>query len=443
MVIGMLGVGFPEKDLSALKELFNSKKYFESGYPFVVDKEGNFIIHPKNEGKNFANEEFFKQLTSAGTETGKTFYEWEGRQKFQYFRYLPAIESYISVSIYEDELYSIVRQQRNTIILAILIGMGIFILINMQISRSIANGLRKGVNLAKQISEGDLNATIELDQKDEVGELVHALNTMVARLRDIVGNITTGANSIASASQQISSTAQQLSQGATEQASSVEEVSSTMEEIVGNISQNTDNARETESISEVALRGIEDVAGKSTQAVEATRIISDKIMIINDIAFQTNILALNAAVEAARAGEHGRGFAVVAAEVRKLAERSKIAADEIVGIAHRSVELVESAGLKLNEMLPEVNKTTKLVQEIAASSLEQSNGSGQVNSAIQQLNDVTQQNAAASEELATSAEELASQADQLKDLIMFFRIDSLKIEKRSATKKYLQMLAKK
>jgi methyl-accepting chemotaxis protein len=252
-----------------------------------------------------------------------------------------------------------------------------------------------------------------------------ALNSMVVKLREIVGDIITGANSIATASQQISSTSQQLSQGANEQASSVEEVSSTMEQIAGNINQNTDNARQTETISTSALQGIKDVSDRSAKAVEATRIISEKIMIINDIAFQTNILALNAAVEAARAGEHGRGFAVVAAEVRKLAERSKIAADEIVSIAHNSVEFVEGAGIKLNEILPEVNKTTKLVQEIAAASLEQSNGTDQVNSAIQQLNDVTQQNAAASEELATGAEELASQAEQLKDLILYFKVDSI------------------
>lgn len=424
-IIGIIGVGVPEKDLLYLKDVFKEKKYFESGYPFVVDKDGTFVIHPKNEGKNFANEEFFRQLISAKPGEYKTRYSWEGRTKYQYFKYIPAIESFVSVSIYEKELFNIIGSVRNAILIAILIGISIFVLIITQISRVIASGLQKGVNLAKQIADGDLNVTISLNQKDEVGELVNALNNMSVKLREIVRDIITGANSIASASQQISSTSQHISQGASEQASSVEELSSTMEEMAGNISLNTENARTTEAISLTALAGIEEVADRSKKAMEATRTISEKINIINDIAFQTNILALNAAVEAARAGDHGRGFAVVASEVRKLAERSKVAADEIVRIAHQSVDLVEGAGSKLNDMIPEVNKTNKLVQEIAASSLEQNNGSNQVNGAIQQLNTVTQQNAAASEELATSAEELASQAEQLKEMILYFKIDGL------------------
>lgn len=425
-VIGLIGVGVPEKDLQSLKQIFQSKKYFESGYPFVVDKEGTFVIHPTNEGKNFANEEFFKQLTT-GEGENKSRYVWEGKTKYQYFKYLPSIESFVSVSIYEAELFDIITQVRNTIVLSLLLGIGIFILVIRQISRSITRALQKSVTLARQIAEGDLNSTIELNQKDEIGELVLALNSMVLKLRNIVSEIITGANSIADASQQISSTSQQISQGASEQASSVEEVSSTMEEMVGNIEQNSDNARQTKTISTSALKGMEEVSERSGQAVEATRTISEKITIINDIAFQTNILALNAAVEAARAGEHGRGFAVVAAEVRKLAERSKLAADEIVGIAQKSLKLVEGSGEKVNEMLPEISKTTQLVQEIAASSLEQSNGSNQVNNALQQLNDITQENAAASEELATSAEELASQAEQLKEMIMYFKVDNLQI----------------
>ncbi|HKL08413.1 MAG TPA: methyl-accepting chemotaxis protein, partial [Bacteroidales bacterium] len=261
-----------------------------------------------------------------------------------------------------------------------------------------------------------------LEQQDEVGMLAKALNRMVVQLRDIVETVDLSADNIASASQQTSSGSQQLSQGANEQASSAEEVSSSMEEMASNIQQNTDNAQQTEKISVEASEGIKKVAEAAQESLESIRQIADKITVVNDIAFQTNILALNAAVEAARAGEHGKGFAVVAAEVRKLAERSKVAADEIVGLSNKSVKVTEDAGEFMMEIIPNIEKTAKLVQEISAASMEQNSGADQVNNAIQQLNQVTQQNAAASEELATSSEELSSQADQLKDNISYFSI---------------------
>ena len=215
-----------------------------------------------------------------------------------------------------------------------------------------------------------------------------------------------------------------MSQGANEQAASVEEVSSTMEQMTANIQQNNQNAKQSQKISISAQEGITDVNERSQKAVAATKKISEKIDIINDIAFQTNILALNAAVEAARAGEQGRGFAVVAAEVRKLAENSKRAAEEIVGLSKNGLTLTQESGEKLAEMLPEIEKTTSLVQEIAAASSEQANGAEQVNNAMQQLNSVSQQNAAASEELAGNAEEMSSQTDQLKDIIQFFKVNN-------------------
>lgn len=195
-----------------------------------------------------------------------------------------------------------------------------------------------------------------------------------------------------------------------------------MEEMAANIQQNTDNAQEADKISQKVQSGVQKVGSAAQESLLSIRNISEKIGIINDIAFQTNILALNAAVEAARAGEHGKGFAVVAAEVRKLAERSKLAADEIVTLSGQSVEVTESASDLMGNLVPEIEKTAKLVQEIAAASMEQSSGADQVNSAIQQLNQVTQQNAAASEELATSSEELSSQAEQLKELISYFKL---------------------
>jgi methyl-accepting chemotaxis protein len=428
-IVGMVGVGVPEKDMGQLKDMFKSKTYFESGYPFLVDGEGTFIIHPTSEGKNFSNAEFFKQLKNSNSSSGKTFYMWEGKQKYQYFKYIDTIKSYVSVSIYEHELMGIVNSTRNALIFAVILAIAIFILINTLISRSISTGLQKAVVLSNQIAEGNLMVAIDIDQKDEIGMLANALNKMVSKLKTIVFDITNEADNVVAASTQISSGSQQLSQGSSEQASSAEEASSSMEEMASSIQQNANNSLETEKISQVTHKAMNEVSEKAGLSAEANKKVAEKIQIITEIARQTNILALNAAVEAARAGEYGKGFAVVAAEVRKLAERSQIAADEIIGLSKESLEVTLEAGAKMQEMLPNFEKTISLVHEISASSEEQRTGSDQVNSAIQQLSQVTQQNAAASEELATSAEELNSQAENMKEVVSFFKVENSKKNK--------------
>jgi methyl-accepting chemotaxis protein len=281
--------------------------------------------------------------------------------------------------------------------------------------------LGKSIYQVKIMSEGNLQHVIEKsNSKNELGILTNSLHGLNNKLNAIISEVATNAGNLVAASTQLSSASEQLSQGANEQASSLEEVSSTIEEISANIEQNTQNAQQTERVSVEANTGIKIVVERAQEAVAASEEIAKKITIINDIAFQTNLLALNAAVEAARAGEHGKGFAVVAAEVRKLAENSKRAAEEIVGLVQRNMELTKGAGEVMVQVLPKIENTTKLLQEISAASIEQVNGAVQVNTSIQQLNEVTQQNAASSEELATSAEQLAGQAVQLQETISFF-----------------------
>ncbi|MCB2183734.1 MAG: hypothetical protein KQH63_16995 [Desulfobulbaceae bacterium] len=226
------------------------------------------------------------------------------------------------------------------------------------------------------------------------------------------------ADNVATASQQLSSTAEELSQGATEQASSVEEASASIEQMAANIRQNADNAQQTERISKMAAADAEQSGTAVSQTVNAMKDIADKISIIEEIARQTNLLALNAAIEAARAGEHGKGFAVVASEVRKLAERSQAAAAEIGQLSSNSMMVAEQAGDMLKKLVPDIQKTSQLVEEISAASAEQDIGAEQINTAIQQLDQVIQQNASGAEEMAATSEELSGQSDMLKSTVL-------------------------
>jgi methyl-accepting chemotaxis protein len=291
-----------------------------------------------------------------------------------------------------------------------------------QMVASAGQSIGEVVRVMGALAQGDLTQSIEKSYQGSFEEMKTYVNNTVSKLSQVVTEVNGGAEALASASEEVSATAQSLSQASSQQAASVEETSASMEQMTASITQTSENAKVTDGMATKAAGEAGEGGEAVRETVAAMKQIAQKIGIIDDIAYQTNLLALNAAIEAARAGEHGKGFAVVAAEVRKLAERSQIAAQEIGTVATSSVELAEKAGKLLDTIVPNIKKTSDLVQEISAASSEQTSGVGQINASVTQMSQTTQQNAASSEELAATAEDMSSRAEQLQHTMAFFKL---------------------
>nr|WP_321257901.1 methyl-accepting chemotaxis protein [uncultured Pseudodesulfovibrio sp.] len=432
-IIGVAGV---DLNMTQLKKVVEHITPYETGYGFLISNSGMIVADPspqnvgKQVGETFGSE--MEHLISNCLKSKRTVHTTFTKDDTEFELIISPFtigETGLSWALGVAIPTAKIMDAANDVTwLSAIMSIGsiiVLLAIIFFLARSIVNPIRQGVTFTKQISSGDLNASLDIDQKDEIGELAADLTGMGQQLRSVVSDVRQSVEQVASGSEELSATAQTLSGGATEQAANVEEVSASMEEMASNISQNADNAGETEKIARRSAQDAEEGGEAVTQTVQAMREIADKITIIEDIARQTNLLALNAAIEAARAGEHGKGFAVVAAEVRKLAERSGEAAAEISDLSASSVAVAESAGGMLNKMVPDIKRTAELIQEIAAASNEQNAGAEQVNKAMLKLDEMTQQIAAAAEEVSATSEELARQSVQLQSAIAFFKVNDM------------------
>jgi methyl-accepting chemotaxis protein len=419
-VVGVLYVGVRQSRLEFLRDKVSDVRVGASGFAYLIDGEGNILIHPSRAGESVGENSALAAVleTPRGT---LEFTEQGGRRRIDYVDYLDIMDWHVGIATYPDETFAVLREVAVIMIVVTAIGVLAAGAVGLLLGRRIARPVSTVARTMHSVAEGNLAVeSADVRSRDEVGELSRSLDEMVERLSSVVGEIKSGAGNISAGSNELSKTSEIVSEGASRQAASVESVSSSMEEMQTTIERSEENARETRRMSEDAARQAEEGGTAAGETVQAMRSIAEQIAVIEEIARNTNLLALNAAIEAARAGESGKGFAVVAGEVRKLAERSGQAAAEISEVSTSSVDIAERTGRTLEEMVPQIRKTATYVQEISEAAREQTSGSQQITEAITQLDQIVQQNASTSEELASMAEELASQAQGLSQAVSFF-----------------------
>lgn len=427
---GLLQIGVQPKELQDLLEANSLQKVLENypyksgGYAYIGSLEsGEIIFHSISDrvGLSLLDYDFGNEIM---------------KKKNGSFTYIfNDVEVYTSFTIIDEGILitaiptASYKESLGTVMLALIITSLSSLIILMVIMGFVVKKIISPLNIVSEslnkIASGDLLIEIDsklVNQKDEIGQLAESLQYMTKNLQDIVGKVSDAADYIASGSMDVRESSQLLSDGATQQAASAEEVSSSMEEMSANISQNAENSGETERIAHKAATDAHESGKTVKEAVEAMTEIANKISVIEDISRNTNMLALNAAIEAARAGEHGKGFAVVASEVRKLAEQSQHAAGEITELAQKTVVLSQGSGERLTTLVPDIEKTAELVEEISVASREQQTGVGQITEAIVQLDQIIQNNASSSEKMALVSDDLATQAEELKNTIRFFKI---------------------
>lgn len=413
-----------DNQINKLRSILSKKQYLDFGYSFISDDSGNIIIHPTNikdeHDVSIARE--IIRLNKQNTNTDQLLNKQHINDWFIYSALIEATNLIAIIKIPRKSANAEIRKKNFVIVFFPLLYLSIFVIIVIRFSKTITEPLLKALKFAQGITEGDLQNSINIKQRDEMGDLALALNNMSAKLSGVVAQINLGAQQVLNTGEETLESTRVVSDGANRQAATVEELASTIEQISSSFRQVSSITKTTGQIAKTTSTDLDKVSVASVESIEAIRKIADKIGVVSEIAFQTNLLALNAAVEAARAGEHGRGFAVVATEVRRLAEKSKLAAQEINDLSEETVLLTEKSGQEMEEIIPSIKKSSELIQEVVTSIHELEGGIEQLNMAVQQLNNVTQNNAASAEEINASADMLNTGAKDLSKLVGFFKL---------------------
>jgi methyl-accepting chemotaxis protein len=412
--------------IKQLEPHFKNVNFIGSGYFFLVNPTNGFVFHP-NQTISQADIKEVKEIVKSSSYSTKNLCHTQEKDGIEevlfYIKKVNTPGNYLVVAkVYTSEAYSEIGKMVVTMLGFAPVAFSLFFIVVIFFSNTLIRPLRSGVSFAKEISEGNLTATISVERHDEIGTISLTLNKMAIKLNEVVVGIKNISKDVSLSSSQISVGSQSLASGSNEQATTVEELASSIEELTSTLGLVTENAIGANKITEEAANKIVKIGDSSIKSNQAVTQISERIKIITEIAFQTNILALNAAVEAARAGEYGKGFSVVASEVRKLAERSKQAADEISSLSIQTLGITSKANALLQKLIPEVQRTATLIDEVVATATEQQRTIDTVNVSIQELNDVSQQNSNAADGLATGGDKLNEQANEFLEMIKFFRV---------------------
>lgn len=431
--MGLVGI---DLELKSFREIVNKIKGLGEGFSFLLSNGGVYVSHPDDTivGMKFSEvnpqeEEQYNITENIGKGNRIEFltnYDTSGEQI--YVLHVPVqigdtnTPWSLGIVVKKSEILHEANKDLRNSILASIVSFIILLVFIFIFTARIILPIRQGVGFAKSISEGDLSSQIKASTNDEIGVLAESLNNMSVMLKKIMVQLNSSIQNLAGMSKKLSQSSREIAEKANKQAGASQNIIVSIEQVAANIKNNAANAKQTEKIAENSVKTVQISKQSSQHSIEAMQSISAKIGLITDIAFQTNILALNAAVESARAGAQGKGFAVVATEVRKLAERSKVAADEITRLVDQSVTKSEVADLQLGKVVPEIENILDLVKNIAYASAEQDSGISLINTEISELDLIARNNADTAENLAQNANELSLLSDELSKMIKFFRI---------------------